>query len=348
MKRRALSILLALALCLGMAIPAFAAESEQVDAITISFTSPSGDYTFTLTNVSDLISEKTSDGETWPYVILFYPGATVTVNMDMGTGFQTEEVHSYTDDDGTEYDSNYYYGEIKADTLYNLEEVYAKSTNSEGGGIMGPLFLIPYSEQYIEDSLSFGIKYESIFKYAAPEVTPVHPIAEVPSDWAQEAYAAAVEAGIVPDALMSKFTQATTRAEFCALATALYEKLVGEEIEERATFDDTDDVNVEKMAALKVVNGVGEGKFNPDAKLTREQAATMLSRLANALEKPMPEEAATFADNDKVSDWAIDAVGHVQAAEIMSGVGNNTFAPADDYTREQSIITMMRMFDYAA
>jgi hypothetical protein len=29
----------------------------------------------------------------------------------------------------------------------------------------------------------------------------------------------------------------------------------------------------------------------------------------------------------------------------MSGVGDNKFAPADDYTREQSIFTMMRLFD---
>ena len=178
------------------------------------------------------------------------------------------------------------------------------------------------------------------------EEEAVAPSVEVPSIWAVEIVTAAYEAGIVPDALMANYTQATTRAEFCALATALYEKVVGAEIEERSQFDDTDDVNVEKMAALGVVNGVGDGKFDPDAKLTREQAATMLARLATALEKPMPEEDATFADTDAVSDWAIDAVGSVQAAGIMNGVGDNNFAPADEYTREQSIVTMMRMFDY--
>ena len=52
------------------------------------------------------------------------------------------------------------------------------------------------------------------------------------------------------------------------------------------------------MAALGVVTGVGENKFAPDDKLTREQAATMLSRLANAIGKPLTEQTASFGDNN--------------------------------------------------
>jgi hypothetical protein len=37
--------------------------------------------------------------------------------------------------------------------------------------------------------------------------------------------------------------------------------------------------------------------------------------------------------------------GQMQATGIMGGVGNNTFAPKDPYTREQSIITIMRLYD---
>ena len=29
----------------------------------------------------------------------------------------------------------------------------------------------------------------------------------------------------------------------------------------------------------------------------------------------------------------------------MNGVGENTFAPDEDYTREQSIVTIMRLYD---
>ena len=174
--------------------------------------------------------------------------------------------------------------------------------------------------------------------------TPATP-AEQPSSWAADAVQQGGELGIVPDSLQSKYGQATTRAEFCALATGLYETVTGSEITDRASFTDTTDENVEKMAALGVVNGTGGGKFEPTAQLTREEAATMLSRLADALDKPLTEQAPTFADNASISSWAVDAVGQMQATGVMNGVGENTFAPDEDYTREQSIVTIMRLYD---
>jgi hypothetical protein len=171
------------------------------------------------------------------------------------------------------------------------------------------------------------------------------PASDKPSSWAAEQVNAAIAAKLVPATLQSKYTTATTRAEFCALAVALYETVTGKEIIERATFADTEDVNVEKMAALGVVNGVGDNRFSPDIRLTREQAATLLSRLAEAVGKPLEKQAATFADKAAVSGWALESVGQIQAAGIMQGVGDNAFAPKDPYTREQSIITILRMFD---
>jgi hypothetical protein len=124
----------------------------------------------------------------------------------------------------------------------------------------------------------------------------------------------------------------------------LYEKCLGEAINSRSTFNDTDDVNVEKMAAVGVVEGVGGNSFEPGGTLNREQAATMLSRLAEALGKPFQAHPASFSDNDKISMWAIHGAGQVQAAGIMTGIGENTFAPKNPYTREQSIITMLRLW----
>ena len=176
--------------------------------------------------------------------------------------------------------------------------------------------------------------------------TPTEPTGDTPSSWAVENVNTAVEAGIVPETLQSAYTQATTRAEFCALAVELYETIMGTEITERATFSDTTDVNVEKMAGLGVVNGVGDGKFDPNASLTRQEAAAMLARLANVMEKPLTSGTASFADNTSISSWAVEAVGQVQASGIMNGVEGNRFAPADPYTREQSIVTMLRLYDF--
>ena len=167
------------------------------------------------------------------------------------------------------------------------------------------------------------------------------------SDWAAEQVNQGIGAGLVPPRLQSDYSKAATRAEFAALAVALYEKEFGviQFSREEWTFNDTNDSNVSKAAYLGIVQGVGGGRFDPDAPLTREQAATMLARLSDALGQPFPMRAATFSDNGSIADWALTAVGRVQAAGIMQGVGDDRFDPSGSYTREQSIVTVVRSYD---
>ena len=174
------------------------------------------------------------------------------------------------------------------------------------------------------------------------DITPL-PI-DIPSPWAAEYVNDAIDAGLVPQDLQSNYTQAITRAEFAALAVALYENLRGE-ITGRQTFVDTDDINVQKAAYIGVVLGMGENRFEPNTGLTREQAALMLARLAYAIGEPFPPSQPTFADNAQISSWAFNAVGQAQASGIMGGLPDGRFDPQGAYTREQSIITIMRLFE---
>ncbi|MCI9264289.1 MAG: S-layer homology domain-containing protein, partial [Oscillospiraceae bacterium] len=102
---------------------------------------------------------------------------------------------------------------------------------------------------------------------------------------------------------------------------------------------------VREMAYLGVVTGVGAETFDPDGQLTREQAATILSRLAEVLGVRLDKVAPTFDDNGSIAPWASEAVGQMQAAGIMSGLGNNQFGPQGPYSWEQSISTLMRIYD---
>lgn len=174
---------------------------------------------------------------------------------------------------------------------------------------------------------------------------PEQPAKDEPSGWAKELVDSALEAGIVPEALQSKYTQSTTRGEFCALAVQLYETVTGQTIEDRVTFTDTQDVNVEKAAAIGVISGVSEGIANPNGNINREQAAIMLAKLAEVCGKALEESEPTFADSASVSKWAAAAVGQVQAAGVMSGTGDNNFSPKGNYSRQQSIITMLSVYN---
>lgn len=166
-----------------------------------------------------------------------------------------------------------------------------------------------------------------------------------PSSWATEEVNQAIEIGIVPESLTNKYQTSITRAEVCAIAVELYETITGEEITERAYFSDTFDVNVQKMAGVGVVNGMENNLFYPDNKLSREQAATILARLSDALGQPLSISMPTFNDNEQISSWATDSVGQIQSAGIMDGTGDNKFTPKGEYSVEQSVLTMLRLYN---
>jgi S-layer homology domain. len=343
MKKRILTLALALVMCLSL-LPATALAAEDdfmvIPSITISVPAFS-DLEITFTNIVDkafVYYEKMNLGT----YVFAGKGATVRFSKNVYIGIPDLDNDEMVKGISLEADKIYSIDEWAAFDLVS-ETLYAKIKDGSGYNVY--MEEIPYFRVFMQEAYSMFYNGSdektviSLYDYEKKATL------ETPSSWAAEQVNAAITANLVPDVLQSKYTQATTRAEFCALAVALYETATDSEITERAQFSDTTDVNVEKMAALSVVNGVGENKFDPNAKLTREQAATMLSRLANAIGKPLTEQAATFGDNGSVSSWAADAVGQMQATGIMGGVGNNTFAPKSDYTREQSIITMMRLFD---
>ena len=168
---------------------------------------------------------------------------------------------------------------------------------------------------------------------------------ELPSDWAKPEVDQAITNGLVPLFLRSRYTSPITRAEFAAVATTFYELLMGPiVIGEGVSFIDTSDPNVLKTATIGVVQGVGGGRFDPDAEITREQSATMLYRLADACGFSLPSAFEShFADSEKIANWALPAVNAVVAAGIMKGTGDGIFSPDGPYTREQTYLTIDRL-----
>ncbi len=178
--------------------------------------------------------------------------------------------------------------------------------------------------------------------------------ADTPSAWAQKSVDAARAAGIVPAQVNSAFDTAITREDFCSLAAAVYRAWEKKDAltaytSSSVSFSDTDNADVLLCASAGVVNGVGNGKFAPQKNITRQEAASMLYRLA-ALNKNTKDDEATslphiFADSANIQSWAWKNVDWVYRQGIMNGTGSNQFTPDGAYTREQSIATMLRLYD---
>lgn len=105
---------------------------------------------------------------------------------------------------------------------------------------------------------------------------------------------------------------------------------------------------IERAYYLGIVNGIGETDFNPDGEITRQEAAAMLMRVYKNYAKTEQTAAGfKFADDSDIADWAKEDVYSINSLGIMQGVGENTFAPLEGYTVEQSIATFWRLYDKA-
>ena len=172
----------------------------------------------------------------------------------------------------------------------------------------------------------------------------------------------------VTDLLGSDYTKAITRGQFAALAIRYYETLMNDITGEDYTIpvatgddvfaDSTGDTNMAKAFNLGILGGYNSADtragvyVGPNDLITREQAATMLTRLMECLIDDFDAVGRTgwtvwYADNlpfvDDIADWAYDGVRAVYGVGAMTGTTSTTFSAKDNYTIEQSVVTIMRI-----
>lgn len=187
------------------------------------------------------------------------------------------------------------------------------------------------------------------------------------SSWATPAMQKAADMGLIPDILRTAdLTKPITRKEFAAVCVKAYENLSGEQTTPAAKnpFKDTSDTEVLKAYNFGLMIGVSADKFDPDAVLNREQAATALTNVLKRAYLPQDGKTYTlnfvqpkpFSDDAKISDWAKPSVYFMVANGVITGMPNNIFAPRNtttaetaihyaDATREQALVIAVKMVE---
>lgn len=88
-----------------------------------------------------------------------------------------------------------------------------------------------------------------------------------------------------------------------------------------------------------VVEGNGDGTFEPEVDITREQLATMLWRYSGSVKA---DHAGTeFTDLSQADDWALDALYWAFDQRIMQGDGDGTIRPLDTAIRAEAATMLM-------
>ncbi len=204
------------------------------------------------------------------------------------------------------------------------------------------------------------------------------------SKWSKEYILLANALEIVPENLKNMYNENINREDFCKmLINAIYRNTLNEDmyygnvqsrllleaalkIENQGNpFTDTDSVEVQLAYYMGVVKGRDDGKFDPDGKINREQASTMLMR-AYTLCLPNKKFASReyeedclqydYRDYKEVSEWAAEMVYYAKERSIMEGIGKpirndklhrnlDEFNPKGTYTVEQAITTIIRLYE---
>lgn len=182
---------------------------------------------------------------------------------------------------------------------------------------------------------------------------------DIPDEWAKPEVDKAISLRLVPEGKQELYRQNITRNDFCTLVIRLISRKSNKAIEDimkqkgldkiKVSYKDSvwrdDSINAYKLG---IVKGRDTGYFDGEGYITRQEAAVMLTNTAKVLgvnTSINDVNMLTFSDNAAIASWAKDSVGFVYKCGIMNGVGNNAFAPNENYTRQQAYLTMLRLYE---
>ncbi|MBQ3405104.1 MAG: S-layer homology domain-containing protein [Oscillospiraceae bacterium] len=231
------------------------------------------------------------------------------------------------------------------------ENRVSNRANITGSGIRSFLFLRDrtISRESVTSLEAYNIPSMPLIRGAiGPDVHD-----ETISDWARTEVD--YMRGVLPTSMKKNYREPVSRGNFAQLIISQIESLSSYDGTEKRiddillekglsinadVFSDTDDKAVLAANALGIIQGVGDGKFNPDGSLTRAQAAAIVNRIAKLF--GIDTDGYTHSFTDVSGHWVDAELGWPVQNGIILGVGDNRFSPDTELTTEQAIVIMYR------
>ncbi|WP_390581444.1 S-layer homology domain-containing protein [Paenibacillus illinoisensis] len=167
---------------------------------------------------------------------------------------------------------------------------------------------------------------------------------DISTSYAKDAITHLVSEGIAAGTSETRFEpkKAVTRAEFATFAVRLLGlKPVKNNI---SPYNDTSTTawyygNISAMTNLSILEGKGQGTFQPNASITREEAAALLVRMLKQTSGFTGLLSTTYVDASDISVWAKPYVQKVYQLGLMRG-SDGLFRPQDQVTREEAAVML--------
>lgn len=151
------------------------------------------------------------------------------------------------------------------------------------------------------------------------------------------------------------YDQPVSRKTFCGFVIQVISKHTGLDSsdilqgDKTSPFTDTDSLWVIAANRLGLVSGRGDGTFDPEGSITRQEAAAMLARTARYLGMEGTGTSRTFSDQTDIAPWAADSVSFVTTLStpdgrtVMGSTGTG-FSPLATYTLQEACCSFLRLY----
>lgn len=142
--------------------------------------------------------------------------------------------------------------------------------------------------------------------------------------------------------------QSITRAEIVSMMVRLVSK---PQSHQECDFKDVSSQEwyydfIAQAQQMNIIHGDDEGYFHPDEKLSRQDAAVMLTNYLKLEGIQAPDNAsAEYDDADLIASYALDSVGKLQELNIMVGYAN-CFEPTQPMNRAEACVAAYQAVKY--
>ena len=238
-------------------------------------------------------------------------GDTVTITVDPDEGYVLDEL-TVTDSSGNEIELT-----KVSDTKYT--------------------FTMPHSRVTIEATFVEDPDYV--------EPDPSTSVADIfddiqPGAWYEDAVQFAYDEGIMTGTSKTTFEPNTTTTR--GMIVSILHRLEGNPVVTEEAFSDVsaDDWYGKAVAWASsegIVGGYGDGTFQPNKAITREEMASILYRYAQYKDQDVSARAdlTKYTDADQVGAWAEEVMQWANAEGLINGMTEDTLVPQGNATRAQ-------------
>lgn len=177
------------------------------------------------------------------------------------------------------------------------------------------------------------------------------------ASWAEPTLLRMEQLGLIPASVKEQsMSGPITRADLCRIAMRSYKLLTRQTDEDLGqpedVFTDTDDLDVLNAYALSIVGGRGNGIFDPDSPITRQDFFTVCTNFLRALDywyvDDITHDLSRFPDSGSLAGYAQHPAQVMVSIGAVQGDDTGALNPTAQIASQEAAVIFNRIIDFYA